>query len=166
MAGPRWICQSFDELGTRGLYRALRLRSEVFVIEQRCIYLDPDGLDEHAWHLQGLAPGAEGADGADGIDGAEALVAYARLLPPEIGNGSARIGRVITAQAARGGGLGRALMSQAVAECQRLWPGRPIELGAQAHLRDFYGSFGFHAISDVYDEDGIPHVDMRREAAA
>ena len=86
MAGPRWICQSFDELGTRGLYRALRLRSEVFGIEQRCIYLDPDGLDEHAWHLQGLAPGA---------DGAEVLVAYARLLPPEIGDGSARIGRVI-----------------------------------------------------------------------
>jgi ElaA protein len=56
-------------------------------------------------------------------------------------------------------------MSQAVGECQRLWPGRPIELGAQAHLRDFYGSFGFHAISDVYDEDGIPHVDMRRDAA-
>ena len=157
MAGPRWICQSFDELGTRGLYRALRLRAQVFVIEQSCLYLDPDGLDEHAWHLQGLGPGA---------DGAEALLAYARLLPPEIGDGSARIGRVITAPTARGGGLGRALMSQAVRECQRLWPGQAIELGAQAHLRAFYGSFGFHPISEVYDEDGIPHVDMRRDAAA
>ncbi|WP_423601101.1 GNAT family N-acetyltransferase [Roseateles sp. MS654] len=156
MAGPRWICQTFDELGVRGLYRALRLRSEVFVIEQRCLYLDPDGLDEHAWHLQGLGQGAG--------PGGDTLLAYARLLPPEIGDGSARIGRVITAPTARGGGLGRALMSQAVRECQRLWPGYAIELGAQAHLREFYGSFGFEPISDVYDEDGIPHIDMRKEA--
>ena len=154
MAAPRWTCQTFDELGARGLYRALRLRSQVFVIEQRCLYLDPDGLDEHAWHLQGLG---------QGVDGAEELFAYARLLPPSIGDGSARIGRVITASTARGGGLGRALMSQAVRECQRLWPGQAIELGAQAHLRAFYASFGFTPISDVYDEDGIPHIDMRKE---
>ena len=70
MAGPRWICQTFDELGVRGLYRALRLRSEVFVIEQRCLYLDPDGLDEHAWHLQGLGQGAG--------PGGDTLLAYAR----------------------------------------------------------------------------------------
>ncbi|MDH0865220.1 GNAT family N-acetyltransferase [Mitsuaria sp. GD03876] len=155
MSGPRWTCQRFDDLGLRGLYRALRLRSEVFVIEQRCIYLDPDGLDEDAWHLQGLG---------QGVDGAEMLFAYARLLPPSIGDGSARIGRVITAPTARGGGLGRALVSQAVRECQKLWPATPIELGAQAHLRAFYGSFGFVPVSDVYDEDGIPHIDMRKEA--
>lgn len=155
MAGPRWINQPFDELGVRGLYRALRLRAEVFVIEQRCIYLDPDGFDEHAWHLQGMG---------QGVDGGEELFAYARLLPPSIGEGSARIGRVITAPTARGGGLGRALMSQALRECQKLWPGQPVELGAQAHLREFYGSFGFTPTSDVYDEDGIPHIDMRKEA--
>jgi ElaA protein len=155
MAGPRWISQPFDELGVRGLYRALRLRAEVFVIEQRCIYLDPDGLDEHAWHLQGVG---------QGVGGGDELFAYARLLPPSIGDGAARIGRVITAPTARGGGLGRALMSQALRECQKLWPGQPIELGAQAHLREFYGSFGFTPISDVYDEDGIPHIDMRKEA--
>ena len=155
MAGPRWISQPFDELGVRGLYRALRLRAEVFVIEQRCIYLDPDGLDEFAWHLQGMG---------QGVDGGEELFAYARLLPPSIGDGAARIGRVITASTARGGGLGRALMSQALRECHKLWPGQPIELGAQAHLREFYGSFGFTPVSDVYDEDGIPHIDMRKEA--
>lgn len=159
MVGPRWINQPFDELGVKGLYRALRLRAEVFVIEQRCLYLDPDGLDEHAWHLQGLGQGL-----GQGVDGAEALLAYARLLPPSIGDGSARIGRVITASTARGGGLGRALMSQALRECQKLWPGQPVELGAQAHLREFYGSFGFTPISDVYDEDGIPHIDMRKDA--
>ncbi|WP_343628514.1 GNAT family N-acetyltransferase [Roseateles sp.] len=158
MAGPRWTCQRFDDLSVRGLYRAMRLRAEVFVIEQRCIYLDPDGLDQHAWHLQGLGQGL-----GQGADGGDTLLAYARLLPPEIGDGAARIGRVITAPAARGGGLGRALMSRAVRECQRLWPGMPIELGAQAHLREFYGSFGFTPISDVYDEDGIPHIDMRKE---
>lgn len=150
MAGPRWTTQRFDDLSLRGLYRAMRLRAEVFVIEQRCIYLDPDGLDEHAWHVQGLS--------AD-----ESLLAYARLLPPSIGGGSARIGRVITAPNARGGGLGRALMAQALRECQKLWPGVPVELGAQAHLREFYGSFGFTPTSDVYDEDGIPHIDMRKE---
>lgn len=151
MAALHWTCASLDELSSRELYRLLRLRAEVFVVEQRCVYLDPDGLDDQVWHLQGLTE--EGA-----------LHAYARLLPPSLGEGAARIGRVITAPTARGGGVGRALMREALRECERLWPGVAIELGAQAHLRDFYGSFGFTPISDVYDEDGIPHIDMRRAA--
>ncbi len=168
-------------MSPRGLYRVLKLRSEVFVVEQQCIYLDPDGLDEDAWHLQAL-----------GVDerGGEVVLAYARLLAPALsspGHGApgapeghplpataqppasqpaARIGRVITAPSARSTGLGRTLMQEALAACARLWPDTPIELGAQAHLRDFYGSFGFVPVSDVYDEDGIPHVDMRRESAA
>lgn len=151
MADLHWTCDAFDQLTPAALYQLLRLRSEVFVVEQRCVYLDPDGLDDRVWHLAGRAD-----DGA--------LHAYARLLPPSLGEGAARIGRVITAPAARGGGLGRVLMQQALSHCARLWPGVAIELGAQAHLRDFYGSFGFMPISEVYDEDGIPHIDMRRES--
>ncbi|UXH77192.1 GNAT family N-acetyltransferase [Roseateles amylovorans] len=151
MSALHWTCEHFDELTTASLYQLMRLRSEVFVVEQRCVYLDPDGLDDRVWHLCGRTD-----DGA--------LHAYARLLPPSLGEGAARIGRVITAPAARGGGLGRTLMQQALAACGRLWPSSAIELGAQAHLRDFYGSFGFTPISEVYDEDGIPHIDMRRES--
>lgn len=153
MPALHWQTATMEELSSRELYRLLRLRSEVFVLEQRCVYLDPDGLDDQVWHLQGLS-----ADGA--------LHAYARLLPPSLGEGAARIGRVITAPAARGGGVGRLLMQQALAECTRLWPGVAIELGAQAHLKDFYGSFGFTPVSDIYDEDGIPHIDMRRESTS
>ena len=98
------------------------------------------------------------------MDGAEALFAYARLLPPAIGDGSARIGRVITAPTARGGGLGRGLMSRAGRAGERLGPGPAIGLGAPGGLREFYGSFGFVPVSEVYDEDGIPHIDMRKEA--
>lgn len=189
MAVIDWRCEALPEMSATALYRVLKLRSEVFVVEQQCIYLDPDGLDEGAWHLQAL-------------DASGALLAYARLLAPEAaashaqgglggalggpaggptgvpaggvgttpsraaagrpGQPAARIGRVITAPSARGTGLGRQLMQQALVACERLWPGMAIELGAQAHLQDFYASFGFTAISDVYDEDGIPHIDMRR----
>ncbi|WAC72842.1 GNAT family N-acetyltransferase [Roseateles sp. SL47] len=154
MTSPLWRCELMEAMTPRALYRMMKLRSEVFVVEQQCIYLDPDGLDEDAWHLQALGEGSQ-------------LLAYARLLAPGAvdDSGAARIGRVLTAPAARGTGLGRPLMQEALAACARLWPASTIELGAQAHLRDFYGSFGFVAISDVYDEDGIPHIDMRREAA-
>lgn len=170
MSVHEWRCEALPSMSAVALYRVLKLRSEVFVVEQQCIYLDPDGLDEGAWHLQAL-------------DANGALLAYARLLAPEAaashaqgsvaptpsraaagrpGQPAARIGRVITAPSARGTGLGRQLMQQALVACERLWPGMAIELGAQAHLQDFYASFGFTAISDVYDEDGIPHIDMRR----
>ncbi|MBB3196453.1 GNAT family N-acetyltransferase [Roseateles terrae] len=181
MTPREWRCEALDAMGPRALYRVLKLRSEVFVVEQQCIYLDPDGLDEDAWHLQGLGEDASGGEivlayarllapafsspghGVPGTPGAHASPATA---PPPASQPAARIGRVITAPSARGTGLGRTLMQEALAACARLWPDVPIELGAQAHLRDFYGSFGFVAVSDVYDEDGIPHIDMRRESAA
>jgi len=151
MGDVQWRCEAFNDLTARSLYRLMQLRAQVFVVEQRCVYLDPDGLDEGAWHLQ-----ATGANGQ--------LLAYARLLPPHVvdDSGAARIGRVITSSEARGQGMGRQLMQQALDACARQWPQTAVELGAQAHLREFYGSFGFSPISDVYDEDGIPHIDMRR----
>lgn len=146
-----WSCVRLDELSARELYALLRLRAEVFVVEQRCAYLDPDGLDLEAWHLLGR-------------DASGALQACARLLDDGEAAGPCRIGRVVTAPAARGAGLGRQLMQQALAHCQRLWPARPVLLGAQAHLQRFYAGLGFVPISDVYDEDGIPHIDMQRES--
>lgn len=151
----RWTCGRFDTLDAPGLYAVLQLRSEVFVVEQACLYRDIDGLDLAVWHLRGF-------------DEAGALQAYARLVPPGLkgeGYPQPMIGRVVTAPTARGAGQGRALMVEALAECARLWPGQAIEIQAQAHLQKFYGSLGFVATSAPYDDDGIDHVDMRREPA-
>ncbi|TDP74111.1 GNAT family N-acetyltransferase [Roseateles toxinivorans] len=143
-----WTCKPFSGLTAAELYQALQLRSEVFVIEQQCIYLDPDGLDPQAWHLSGRNDGR--------------LQAYLRLLPPGLKSEEPVIGRVVTAPAARGGGLGRQLLVQALVECEKLWPGRALFLSAQAHLQSFYGGLGFVPVSEQYVEDGIAHVDMRR----
>lgn len=142
-----WTCCALDALSARELYALLKLRSEVFVVEQRCVYLDPDGQDLMALHLLGR-------------DASGALLAYARLIPTPAGP---KIGRVLCAPEARGAGQGRALMRRAIAECERRWPGQAMCLSAQAHLQGFYASLGFEPISAVYDEDGIPHIDMRRE---
>ena len=146
----RWTCVPFAALEAGQLYDLLALRSEVFVVEQQCVFLDIDGLDRKTWHLLG-----HGDDGA--------LRAYARLIPPGLKAADALIGRVVTAPAARGGGAGRALMTEAVAQCGRLWPGQAITLHAQAHLESFYGSFGFVPVGEQYMEDGIPHIEMRKE---
>ena len=144
----RWTCLRFEELSVRQLYDVLALRSEVFVVEQNCVFQDIDGLDPQTWHLLGE-------------DGGK-LAAYTRLIPPGVKAPDALIGRVVTAPAARGGGTGRLLMTEAVAQCERLWPGQAITLHAQAHLERFYGSFGFEPAGAQYLEDGIPHIEMRK----
>lgn len=147
---PAWICKHHSELTPAELYAALRLRSEVFVVEQQCVFLDLDGQD-----LQGGTAHLMAWEDRK-------LVAYARLLDPVLHEGEAVIGRVITAASARGRGLGHELMRQALAEVGRRWPGRPVYLGAQARLRAYYASHGFAVVTDEYIEDGIPHVGMRR----
>ncbi|MDN3922890.1 GNAT family N-acetyltransferase [Roseateles violae] len=153
----RWTCAPAAELSTSALYQALALRAQVFVVEQHCVFLDPDGLD--------LRPGAWQLLGHDGQGD---LMVCARLLAPGI-KGARQvhpmISRVVNAPAARGQGLGRRLMERAIAECTRRWPGLPIDIGAQAYLQRFYASLGFEPLSALYDEDGIPHLDMRRPAA-
>lgn len=153
----RWTCLPLAELSPLALYQSLALRSQVFVLEQACVYLDPDGIDPLAWHLLGYA------------EASGELLASARLLPPLAKGPSHRlpeIGRVLSAPAARGRGCGRALMQQALLECARLWPGQAVAISAQAHLLDFYASLGFAPTSAPYDEDGIVHVDMRYQPAA
>jgi len=147
-----WHCLPFDALLPLQLYALLKLRADVFVVEQRCAYLDPDGADPACHHLLGL-------------DAQGTLLASARLVPAGLKFAEASIGRVVTAPQARGTQLGHALMAQACTELFRLWGPQPIRIGAQAHLQGFYRRHGFVTVSAPYDEDGIAHVDMLRPAS-
>ena len=144
-----WAWSRFDDLGVRGLYDALQLRSRVFVVEQQAIYLDADGADPASWHLLGR-------------DDAGVLQAYLRLVDPGVKYAEPSIGRVITAPEVRASGLGRALMAEGLAGAARWWPGQGVRISAQSRLRRFYTDFGFVAVGDDYLEDGIPHVEMLR----
>ena len=144
---------TFSELSAEQLHDIYQLRMAIFVVEQTCYYQDVDGLDKHpeTRHLMFWQGGK--------------LVAYARLLAagtsyPEY----ISIGRIVTAAEARGQGLGHELVSRAIAECAKLWPGETIKISAQAHLQEFYGGHGFVTHSETYLEDGIPHVAMIRDS--
>lgn len=147
-----WRALGFEALNVRQLYDLLRLRSEIFVVEQRCAYLDLDGKDLHPQALHLL-----------GYDG-KVLAASVRILPPGLGYPCPSIGRVVVATTHRGTGLGHVLMREALSHVFQRWPGSEVQLGAQAHLEVFYAAHGFAVVSPVYDEDGIPHVTMRRPA--
>jgi len=138
-----------DNLAPRALYAMLKLRVDVFVVEQKCPYPEIDDKDFEAFHLRIL-------------DGEE-LAGSLRVLPPEQAGKPVKIGRVVVAPDYRGYKLGQRLMKEAIEFAHDRFPGIAIELGGQSHLQKFYGSFGFVAISDEYLEDGIPHVDMRLE---
>ncbi|WP_298459737.1 GNAT family N-acetyltransferase [uncultured Cellulomonas sp.] len=131
------------------LYAILRLRVDVFVVEQRCAYPELDGRDAE--------PGAELFWAADGTD----VRATLRLLHDA--DGALRIGRVATAAAARSRGVAARLMHAALDRCAELDPAAPVVLDAQAHLAHWYARFGFTVDGDGFDEDGIPHVPMRRQ---
>lgn len=148
MSDLAWECLPFEQLTTFALYEILQLRSEVFVVEQDCVYQDLDGHDAAAWHLLGTRGGE--------------LLCYARIFSPGLKYPGASIGRVIIRQSVRGEGLGRELMTQAIAACESHWPEAPITISAQHHLERFYGSLGFETVSEPYLEDDIPHVQMHR----
>ncbi|MFJ7311249.1 GNAT family N-acetyltransferase [Pseudomonas sp. NPDC098747] len=145
-----WVCKHHSDLGKEQLYALLKLRSEVFVVEQKCAYPDLDGqdLDGDTYHLMGWED--------------DQLKAYLRLLDPESQGGDVVIGRVITAPQARGQGLGHEMMEQALKQAEKHWPQTPIYLSAQAHLQGYYGKYGFVVAGEEYLEDDIPHIGMRR----
>ena len=151
--GLRWRGLPFAAMDVASLYRVLQLRAQVFVVEQTCVFQDMDGLDPACVHLLGEAPATGREPG---------LLAYARLLPAGLAFAEASIGRVATAPATRGSGLGHALMDQAIAQLQGLWGEQPIRIGAQAHLQAFYRQHGFEPQGDIYQEDGIDHIEMIR----
>lgn len=142
-----WRWAPFADLDVTDLHDALELRARVFVVEQDCAYADVDGLDLVAWHLLGR-------------DEAGALVAYLRAFPPGTQRDETVIGRVVTGP--RGRGLGTALMEEGLAQAEATWGPHPAWLSAQAHLAAWYGRLGFAICGPGYDEDGIPHVPMRR----
>ena len=146
-----WQDLHHSDLSVSQLYALLQLRCAVFVVEQNCPYQDIDGddLEGENRHILGWHNGA--------------LVAYARILKSDDELQPVVIGRVIVSEALRGEKIGQQLMSKALESCTRRWPEKPIYLGAQAHLQNFYGQFGFIPVTDIYEEDGIPHIGMARE---
>lgn len=145
---PSWRSTPFAELELLELYRILALRQAVFAVEQDCVYQDLDGHDAACWHL--------------GAWEGEALLAYARLVPAGVCFPEPSVGRVVTAPAARGSGLGRELMTRALDEAERLFGPVALQIGAQSYLRRFYEGFGFAVQGPEYLEDGIPHLHMVR----
>jgi ElaA protein len=146
-----WRWKFFDDLTTTEVYAMLAARSQVFVIEQNCLYGDIDGLDTEAWHLFAFGPG----------ESKPKLAGYLRVLLPDESDADIRIGRVLTPADFRGMGLGNQMLARAVGHIAEQWPNVPVRLHAQAHLQGFYGAFGFVPISEIHEEDGIPHVWMR-----
>jgi ElaA protein len=142
----RWQTVPFAELSNNELYTLLRLRQEIFVVEQDCIYQDLDGRDQQAIHMLCWS-GTE-------------LLAYQRCLEPGVSYAESSIGRIVVAPAGRGTGLGNELVSKGVDYNLERWPTCTIRINAQAYLEAFYTRLGFVAAGDQYDEDGIPHLQM------
>jgi ElaA protein len=140
------IVKSFATLTPNELYALLRLRAEVFVVEQNCVFLDADNKDIYCHHLM--------------LFDNKQLIAYARLVPSGISYREMSVGRVVTAKEARGKGAGRQLMQLAVEYCRKIFGDGPIRIGAQFYLEKFYAGIGFTPTGDVYDEDGIEHIEM------
>ena len=147
-----WVSKPFDALSAREMHRILMLRQDVFVIEQDCIYPDIDTKDDDSVHVFG-------------IDQEQRVVAYARLVPPGLKYDEPAVGRVVVEEQGRGIGLGYRLMEYVLAEADKMYPKLGNRISAQAHLKAFYESFGYAQVSDVYDEDGIPHIEMLRPPA-
>jgi ElaA protein len=144
----QWSLKKFEELSSLELYEILRLRSEVFVVEQNCVFLDMDDKDQFSLHLQGR------------IDGK--LAAGVRILPPGLSYDEPSIGRVVSSPLFRRKGVGIELMKTAIKETISLYGDVAIKIGAQLYLKNFYESFGFIQCSETYLEDDIPHIKMIR----
>ena len=144
-----WTAKHFDALTAREMHDILRLRTDIFVVEQKCAYAEVDGQDPVAVHVMGHANGA--------------LIAYARILPPDA-HGLPHVGRVVVAVAHRGRGIAQELMERTLIALKETHGSLRSGMAAQAHLQRFYARFGYVRTSEEYPWDGIPHVDMERPA--
>ena len=140
----------FDELSTHELHDILKLRCDVFVVEQECFYPDVDGFDPESIHVFYL-------------DDDGSLAAYTRVMRKPDEEGVVKLGRVIAAK--RGAGLGRAVMEEAMKAAVRCFGATSAYLEGQVRAKGFYEKLGFAVCSDEFDEAGIPHVQMRRSLA-
>ncbi|MES2048434.1 MAG: GNAT family N-acetyltransferase [Pseudomonadota bacterium] len=146
-----WQCAAFSELSAAQLYAILKVRSEVFVIEQNCVYQDIDCLDLECRHLIAWTEDQQ-------------VAAYLRIVPPGLKYAEISLGRVVSSKTARGTGIGKQLLAKAMAFIETEHPGAAVRIQAQAYLENFYQSFGFVTVSDVLLEDGIPHFMMLKPA--
>lgn len=143
---------AFTDLTGEELYAMLKLRQEVFVVEQRCAYQDCDDLDQMAWHLVGWRQAA----------GSIVPVAYLRVIPPGSAEEMPAIGRLLLRADRRGRGEGKKLLGLALKRIEEVYPETAVRITAQSYLIEFYRQFGFQPASEVFDEDGIPHLRMIR----
>jgi ElaA protein len=148
-----WQWCKFEQLSVAELYAVLQVRQQVFVLEQACFYADLDGRDAQAWHLLGWQD----------KDGKRELAAYLRYFAPGVRFDEASFGRVLTAPAARGTGIGQALLGEAIRRADLLHPGQRFRIQAQQYLERFYTGFGFRPVGAQYVEDDILHIDMLRD---
>jgi ElaA protein len=138
----------FDDLAPNELYQILRLRSEVFVVEQNCIFLDADNIDLECHHIMGF-------------NKSNSIVACTRIVPTDlVYKGYSSIGRVVIHPSARASHEGYKLMKISIEQCKKIYPNTPIKIGAQAHLEKFYIKTGFFPTGQNYIEDDIPHTYM------
>ena len=144
------ITKSFKDLTTEQIYKILRLRSEVFVIEQDCIYQDIDNKDQKALHILGFRNNA--------------LVAYARLFEPGYYFSAAAIGRVVVKKEERSKNYGVEIMRAAIKAAEESYGASDISVSAQTYLTNFYNDLGFIEEGETYLEDGIPHIKMTRSS--
>ena len=142
-----WKEQRFEELTTEELYKIIQLRINVFVVEQEAYYEDLDDHDQNSLHITYEEDGK--------------IIAYARAVPPnEKYENMASFGRVIVRPEARGTGLAQQLLKRIIAVTKREWPEHDLFIQAQAYLQNFYGKFGFEAVSEPYEFECLPHIDM------
>jgi ElaA protein len=145
----KWQIKPFEELTVNELYDILRLRSEVFVVEQNCVYLDLDGKDKLGLHLFGEFEGK--------------IVAHSRLFKPGISFDNSSIGRVVVGTSYREKKWGHELMQESISGIKTHFGETKITIGAQLYLKKFYETHGFIQSSEMYLEDDIPHIEMKKE---
>jgi ElaA protein len=141
--------KTFSELSLKELYRILQLRSEVFVVEQDCVYQDLDGKDEKALHVLGIKNNQ--------------IIAYTRIFKPGDYFKESSIGRVVVAKNERQYKYGYDVMNASINAIKNHYSETKIKISAQAHLKNFYNNLGFHEIGEGYLEDGIPHIAMIKD---
>ena len=143
-----WECKLFNELSNHELFNLFKLRIDVFVVEQNCAYPELDTNDCHGYtrHLMGFENNE--------------LICCARLLAPGVNYHEASLGRFAVSQHYRHKGIGTELMHQCLHQLLSIWPKSAIRISAQQYLASFYTNFGFQQTSEVYLEDGIPHIEM------
>ena len=149
-----WHWQRFEQLSADELYAILSIRQQVFAVEQNCVYQDIDNLDKTAWHLSGWK-----------FDNSTTAnpVAYLRVVYPNYKYDEPSIGRLLTVESVRKTGLGKILLKKSIALINKEYPNQAIRISAQLYLQQFYSQIGFIKVSEPYDEDGIPHIEMLKQ---